>query len=87
MLLGAMGNVADTDEAYAIVSLLRDALPAGSYLTVSDGSCPWDEAKAELLRHLNDEEGYGYHARNPDQIARFFDGLELVEPGVVSVSQ
>ena len=87
MLLGAMGNVADTDEAYAIMSLLRDALPAGSYLTVSDGSGPRDEAKAETLRRLNNEEGYGYHARSPDQIARFFDGLELVEPGVVSVSQ
>jgi hypothetical protein len=87
MLLGAMGNVADTDEAYAIVSLLRDALPSGSYLTASDGSGPRDEAKAETLRRVNDEEGYGYHARSPDQIARFFDGLELVEPGVISVSR
>jgi hypothetical protein len=28
-----------------------------------------------------------YHLRSPERIARFFDGLELVEPGVVSPPQ
>jgi len=83
MLLGIMGNVADLDEAYAIVRHLVSALPSGSYLMVSDGT---SKAGAEV-QQLYDAGGYGYHLRDLEEIARYFDGLELLEPGVVSVSR
>jgi hypothetical protein len=80
-----MGNVADLDEAYAITARLVGALPPGSYLAVQDGThAVMDGARAQALQALSDEIGYGYRLRTPAQIARFLDGLDLVEPGVVS---
>jgi hypothetical protein len=88
MLLGVLGNVADLDEAYTIVDRLTAALPAGSYLAVQDGThAVMSEADALALKALSDDLGYGYQLRTPEQIARFLDGLELVEPGVVSSSR
>jgi hypothetical protein len=80
MLLGIMGNVADTDEAYTIVRRLMDALPSGSYLILTDGTIADEDVRA-----INEGPGgYGYRNRTPEEIARFFDGLELLDPGVVS---
>ncbi|WP_239346488.1 SAM-dependent methyltransferase [Frankia sp. CiP3] len=80
MLIGIMGNVADVDEAYAIVRRLLDEVPSGSYLTLGDGTV-LDEA----VRALSEgPDGHGYYNRSVEEIVRFFDGLELLEPGVVS---
>ncbi len=82
MLIGIMGNVADVDEAYAIVRRLLDEVPSGSYLTLGDGTV-LDEA----VRALSEgPDGHGYYNRSVEEIVRFFDGLELLEPGVVSTS-
>jgi hypothetical protein len=59
-----------------------DALPAGSYLAIADGvagSGPVDDAQ----QRYNRAAAVPYHLRRPDQVASFFDGLDLVEPGVV----
>jgi SAM-dependent methyltransferase len=86
MLLGIMGNVADINAAYAIVDRLVGALPPGSYLALTDGThVLMDDELYKTLRALNEgPDGSGYHLRTPEEIARFFDGLELLEPGVVS---
>jgi S-adenosyl methyltransferase len=80
LLLGIMGNIADTDEAYSIVRHLMKALPPGSYLVISDGTITDENVRALI----HGPAGYGYQNRTPEQIAHFFDGLELVEPGVIS---
>jgi O-methyltransferase involved in polyketide biosynthesis len=82
MMLGILGNVLDTAEARAIVARLVDAVPPGSYLVVNDGT-DTVEAGVESARVRGDA-GDPYCLRSPEMIARFFDGLELVEPGVVS---
>jgi hypothetical protein len=85
MLLGVMGNIADTDEAFAIVRRLVGALPSGSYLVLKDGTrVIRGEERHEALRALGEGAGFVYHRRTPDEIAGFFDGLELLDPGVVS---
>ncbi|WP_433325066.1 SAM-dependent methyltransferase [Spirillospora sp. CA-294931] len=87
MMLGILGNVHDDDEALAIRHRLVGALPSGSFLALEDGTkmvLPEAAAKAEQTRA---EGGDPYRLRTPAQIARFFDGLELLEPGVVSVSR
>ena len=63
---------------------LLDALPSGSYLAFNDGTNANSEAGAEAQRRYNESGAVPYHLRSPQQIAGFFDGLELVEPGVVS---
>jgi hypothetical protein len=82
MMLGILGNVLDTAEAHAIVRRLVDAVPSGSYLVVNDGT-DTVEAGVESAQVRGDA-GDPYCLRSPDLIARFFDGLELLEPGVVS---
>jgi hypothetical protein len=89
LLLGVMGSVGDVDEGYEILGRLRDALPPGGYLAASDGThVLMSEDRYEAIRALAEGPGgTGYHHRTPEEIARFFDGLELLEPGVVSVSR
>src|SRR6266540_2317968 len=83
MLLGILGHIADDDEARSIVKRLMGAVPAGSYLTMND-STDTSAGVVEAARIWNQSAKPPYHLRSPERIARFFDGLELVEPGVVS---
>jgi hypothetical protein len=83
---GILGHIADDEEARSIVAQLIDGLPSGSYLTLSDGSDTSEEG-VESMRFYNQSGGIPYHLRSPERISRFFDGLELVEPGVVPRNQ
>jgi len=86
ILSGILGHIADTDQARAIVGQLLDALPSGSYLAINDGTSVVAGAQAdEALEEYADSGAVPYRNRTPDEIASFFSGLELVEPGVVSV--
>jgi O-methyltransferase involved in polyketide biosynthesis len=85
MLLGILGHVTD-DEARSIVKRLLDALPSGGYLALYDGTNT-NPAGVEAQERYNRSGAVPYHLRSPEQIAGFFDGLDLVEPGVVSVSR
>jgi S-adenosyl methyltransferase len=83
MLMGILGHIADDDQARSIVKRLVGGVPSGSYLTMNDGTDTSHEV-VEAARIWNQSANPTYHLRSPDRIARFFDGLELVEPGVVS---
>ncbi len=82
VMLGILGNVPDYDEAQSIVKRLLDAVPSGSYLIINDGTDTSDEIREGA--RVSGGGGHPYALRSPEQIGRFFDGLELVEPGVVS---
>jgi hypothetical protein len=82
IMLGILGNVADYDEARSIVKRLLDGVLSGSYLVVNDGTNTSEEI-VEGAR-VSGEGGHPYTLRSPEQIARFFEGLDLQEPGVVS---
>jgi O-methyltransferase involved in polyketide biosynthesis len=79
MMLGILGY-ADYDEARSIVKGLLDAMPSGSYLVVDDG-IKTTEGSEEAVRVAN-AVGVMYRLRTFEQIAGYFDGLEMVEPGV-----
>ena len=83
MLMGILGHIEDDDQARSIVRRLMDAVPSGSYLAMYD-STDTSEEVVEAARIWNQSAKPPYHLRSPERIARFFDGLELVEPGVVS---
>jgi hypothetical protein len=83
-MLGILGHVADYDRARAIVDRLVAAVPSASYLVVSDGTNVVHPAARKEATRISIEAGTPYITRSPEQIAGFFHGLELVEPGVVS---
>jgi hypothetical protein len=85
MLMGIMGHFTD-DEAYPIVSQLVAGLPSGSYFALYDGANT-DEAFTAAQQGYNDSGAVPYYLRSPEQFERYFEGLELVEPGVVPMVQ
>ncbi|MBD0841484.1 SAM-dependent methyltransferase [Streptomyces sp. TRM68416] len=87
ILSNILGHVADYDQARDIVTRLMGALPSGSYLSINDGSRGIDPVFEEAQDAYNNSGAVPYNLRSVDEITRFFDGLELIEPGVVSVTQ
>src|SRR5580704_5083565 len=85
ILSGVLGHVVDIGQARSIVRDLLAGLPAGSYLSLNDGtSVIGREELEQATQDYNDSGALPYVQRTPEEIASFFDGLELVEPGVVS---
>ncbi|MFG2005353.1 SAM-dependent methyltransferase [Spirillospora sp. NPDC048911] len=88
MLMGIVEFVPDDEQAYDIVRRLKDRLCPGSFLTLYDGTnVIHKEASDQIVEVWNSSGNARLALRTPDQIGRFFDGLELLDPGVVSVSR
>ena len=85
-LMGILGHIESDDEAKAIIGRIMAELPSGSYIAMYDGS-DTSEAVTEAVRIWNISANPKYHLRSPERIAGLFEGLELVEPGVVSVNE
>jgi trans-aconitate methyltransferase len=88
MLLGILHHVADAGEAYSIVRQLTAALAPGSFLAVNHSTnAVHGAAMEEAVAHWNRVGKPPMTLRSRQQIAGFFDGLQLLEPGVVSCSR
>jgi hypothetical protein len=89
MLLAVLDLIPDLDQAHRIVARLLAAVPPGSFLVISHAASDIDpEETAEMIRRLNEHLAEGNHVGRPhDTVTRFFDGLDLVGPGVVKVTQ
>ncbi|KAB8166349.1 SAM-dependent methyltransferase [Streptomyces sp. 3MP-14] len=85
MLIGILGHVREYEEARSIVDRLMAALPSGSYLALYDGT-DTDPEYVAATDGYNSSGGVPYILRSPEAIAGYFEGLELVEPGVVELS-
>jgi hypothetical protein len=87
-LVAILHALPDADDPYGLVRTLLDAVPSGSYLAVSHLASDIEpEASAEFLRRMNEQSFETYQFRAYDEVSRFFDGLELVEPGVVRLDR
>jgi len=88
ILLGITGHITDDEGAYGIVRRLLAALPSGSYLALCDDTnVIHPEAMDEMVRQWNESGENPRVNRTPERLARFFDGLEILEPGIVSVTR
>ncbi|MEV6304673.1 SAM-dependent methyltransferase [Actinoplanes sp. NPDC051861] len=88
ILMNILGHVPNLDEAVTIVRTLLGALPSGSYLVTADGTNVLDgPAFEEAIGVWNANAPLSYHLRHPDQLARYLEGLEVLEPGLVPCAQ
>jgi hypothetical protein len=89
MLLAILHVIPDADDPWAVVARIMAALPSGSYLVISHpGRDIHPEEIAEMTRRFNQRLGNVTAAgRTREEVARFFDGLDLVEPGIVPTPQ
>ena len=88
MLLGILHHIPDTGQAYSIVRRLMSALAPGSFLAINHStSAIHGAAMEEAVAHWNQVGTPSMTLRTTEQITRFFDGLDLLPPGVVSCSR
>jgi hypothetical protein len=85
MLVAVLHFVPSSDSPHELVSTLLDALPSGSFLTLSHPSLDVDAGASEAAQRFNDRAAEQATLRSRDDVLRFFDGLDLVEPGLVQV--
>jgi SAM-dependent methyltransferase len=85
LLLSVLLFVTD-EEAYRVVRSMREALVSGSYISIShptDDDTPPDEG--EQAKKLYAAMGTPVRVRSYNEVEKFFEGLELLEPGLVYV--
>jgi hypothetical protein len=88
LLVAVLHCLADADEPGRIVATLRDALAPGSFLVLSHAT---NESNPAVTRAA--EKVYSRAAAAPGrtrsraEILRFFDGLHLLDPGLVYAPQ
>jgi len=85
MLIGVMHLIQDSEQPQEIVASLLAALPAGSYLVMSHPASDIHPGQAEAQRRYNERVSTPQTLRSREQVARFFDGLDFVPPGLVQV--
>ncbi|MFF2720850.1 SAM-dependent methyltransferase [Streptomyces sp. NPDC058011] len=81
-LLALLHFIDDEDGAAELVDKLVDQLPSGSYLVLSHTTGDFDPEGAAQARAMYKERGMTLRPRSRAELTAFFDGLELVEPGV-----
>jgi len=84
MLIAVLHCVPDDDDPYGIVKRLLDAVPSGSHLAISH---PANDIRATemaaMATRLNRVMAQKVTPRSHTDVTRFFEGLEIVEPGIV----
>jgi O-methyltransferase involved in polyketide biosynthesis len=88
LLLGVVIFLRDDEDPYGVVRRLMEALPSGSHLVLSHTITSPALPEVDAAVHFWNEHGTPeLTQRTPEDVARFFDGLELLEPGVVPCSR
>jgi S-adenosyl methyltransferase len=88
MLIAIMHAIGDDEDPYAIVATLMEAVPPGSYLALSHVASDIVPAQAaDMIGRLNRLMFEKTTPRRQADVARFFGGMGMVEPGVVRVQQ
>lgn len=82
-LMAILHFVTDAEKPDRIVATLRDALPAGSFLVLSHAT--GDLADRRDAQAVYDNATASMNLRSHAEVGRFFDGFDLVEPGLVQV--
>jgi hypothetical protein len=88
-LLAVLHVIPDADDPYAIVGKLMGAVPPGSYLAISHSASDlFDQETKDNFRSVVDRMvQQQYTPRSREQVARFFTGMDMVEPGLVPVEE
>lgn len=88
LLIGILHFVSDEDNPARIVSTLVDALPPGSYFAASHGTEEYNPQAMAGAQRTYREAGVAFQARSSAEFAELaFEGLEILDPGVVPVSE
>ncbi|GAA1548097.1 SAM-dependent methyltransferase [Actinomadura kijaniata] len=82
MFMGVLGHITDDDEARSVVRRVMERVPSGSYLAIYDATDE-DEAFRKAQSGYDETGAVPYILRGPEFIRGYFEGTELLDPGVV----
>ncbi len=86
LLVSVLQFVTDTDDPWAVLSRLRETVPSGSHLVLAHPVLTGRSAPDDALLEVYRRAGMPVALRDVDAVRRFFDGWQLVEPGLVLVA-
>ena len=88
-MLALLHAIPDADDPYAIVAKVMNAVPSGSYLAITHTASDLLDQKtmATITDSWNSNAQQQFRWRSRDEVARFFAGLELADPGLVPIEQ
>jgi S-adenosyl methyltransferase len=90
MLVAVLQFIGDDDDPHQLVARLMAAVPPGSYLVITHVPSDMQRQAAgltEAVSRLSQLMTQRVNPRSQAQVAEFFDGLDLIEPGVVPIQQ
>jgi SAM-dependent methyltransferase len=87
MIVAVLHFLPDQDDPAGILATVRDALAPGSCLVLSQASVEGRDEQVDGVGSVYRKAGSELHFRTRDQIARIFDGFDLVPPGLVWLPQ
>jgi hypothetical protein len=85
MLVAILMCIGDEDNPRGLVSALMDALPSGSYLTITHPTADFSPDEVAGAVAATEQGGISLTPRTQAEVAAFFDGLDLVDPGVAPI--
>lgn len=89
LLNAVLHFVPDTADPEGILTLVRETVVRGSYVTVTHGTATWEadlEEQQENLREMYRRTPTSLHLRSPEQIRKLLSGWDIVEPGIVPLA-
>lgn len=87
LLVAVLHAIPDEDDPVGAVRRLTDELAAGSYLAIAHGTAEGRPEESERLVEISKRTTTPLTIRDRPSILRFFDGFDLVEPGLVFAPQ
>jgi hypothetical protein len=85
LLVAVLHFIRDREEPERIAAVLKNAMPPGSYLAISHGTQDFDPERATAAARGYDEAATPFVLRSRERVESFFDGLDMVEPGLVQM--
>jgi len=86
ILVATMHFITEAEDAHGLLNRLREILAPGSYIALTHATLDYlsPERRAEVVA-ADEKSGVRFQMRSREEFARFFEGLDLVEPGITSV--
>jgi hypothetical protein len=86
LFVACLHNIPESDDPAGIVSRYLSALAPGSYLVISHATDEFDPERMHAITAEYARRGTVFVGRSKEAIRRLFNGIELVDPGVVLIS-
>ncbi|MGX1269298.1 SAM-dependent methyltransferase [Streptomyces phaeoluteigriseus] len=86
-LIALLHFVSDEDGAHELVDRLLAEVPSGSYLVMTHATADFTPEESAAATAKLEAAGVTLALRSREQFGRFFEGLELVEPGIAVVPE